>query len=57
MFSRHSNGNAYNDSHSYANGDIHTDAYSNCNTYYHSNASYSDTNTHSKACPKSTSSP
>ena len=61
----HANIDTYSASHSHANGDIHTDAYSNrnsdgnsnCNTYYHRNASYSDTNNHRKACTKPTVSP
>ena len=65
MFPRHANCNAYSASQSHPNGDIHTDAYSNCdshgnsncNSYDHSNASYSNTNSHRKACPKSTTSP
>ena len=53
----HGNCNAYNDPYPHANGDIYTDCngdvytdgYSNRYAYYHGKASYSDTNSHSKA--------
>ena len=59
----HADIDTHSDSHTDAHGDIHTDAYSNRNsnsntdTCYHNNASYSDTNSPSKACTKSTTSP